>query len=144
MVCYICGIKFLKNLSTNINYQKVRDHCHYPGKYWGAVHSICNLTFDMPNEIPVVFQRGSNYDTHFTIKELANEFELQFKCIKENKAKNKTFSVSIKKEIIKIDKDGNETVENISYKIKFSNSARVMASSLSNLVDNVMEGIHKM
>ena len=143
MVCYICGIRFLKNISTNINYQKVRDHCHYPGKYWGIVHSICHLKFNMSNEIPVVFHRSSNYDNHFTIKELANEFEGHFKCIEENKAKNKTFSISIKKEIIKIDKDGNETVENISYKIKFTNTARIMASSLSNLVDNLMERIHK-
>ena len=97
----------------------------------------------MSNEIPVVFHRSSNYDNHFTIKELANEFEGHFKCIEENKAKNKTFSISIKKEIIKIDKDGNETAENISYKIKFTNTARIMASSLSNLVDNLMERIHK-
>ena len=31
----------------------------------------------------------------------------------------------------------------ISYKIKFIDSARFMASSLSNLVDNIAEGIHK-
>ena len=24
-------------------YHKVRDHCHYPGEYRGAEHSICNL-----------------------------------------------------------------------------------------------------
>ena len=23
--------------------QKVRDHCHYTGKYRGAAHNICNL-----------------------------------------------------------------------------------------------------
>ena len=31
----------------------------------------------------------------------------------------------------------------ISYKIKFIDSTRLMASSLSNLVDNLTEGIHK-
>ena len=38
------------------NYQKVRDHCHYTGKYRGTAHSICNLKFNVPNDIPVVFQ----------------------------------------------------------------------------------------
>ena len=31
----------------------------------------------------------------------------------------------------------------ISYKVKFIDSARFMASSSSNLVDNLAEGIHK-
>ena len=50
----------------------------------------------------------------------------------------KTFSIPMEKEVTNIDKDGN-----ISYNIKFINSARFMASSLSNLVDNLAEGIHK-
>ena len=25
--------------------QKVRDHCHYTGKYRGAAHNICNLRY---------------------------------------------------------------------------------------------------
>ena len=41
----------------------------------------------MPNKIPVVFHRGSNYDYHFIIKELANEFGGQFACLGENKGK---------------------------------------------------------
>ena len=61
-----------KKLSKSINYQKVRDYCHYTGKYSGAGHSICNLKLNVPNEIPVVFDNGSNYDYHFIIKELAN------------------------------------------------------------------------
>ena len=39
-VCYICGKRILKKVSKSINYQKVRDHCHYTGKYRGAAHSI--------------------------------------------------------------------------------------------------------
>ena len=53
------------------------------------------------------------------------------------------FFRSNKKKIIKIDKDGNETVETISYRIKFIDKARFMVSSLSNFRDNLTEGIHK-
>ena len=59
------------------------------------------------------------------------------------KVKYKSFSVPIKKENIKIDKDGNKTDETISYKIKFIDSARLLVSSLSNLFYNLTEGIHK-
>ena len=97
----------------------------------------------MPNEIPVVFRNGSNYDYHFIIKELASKFEGQCKCLGENTEKYKTFSVPIEKEVTKIDKDGNESVVTISYKIKFTDSERFMTSSLSNLVDNLAEGVHK-
>ena len=43
----------------------------------------------------------------------------------------------------KIGKDGNETVIAMSYKITFIDSARFIASSLSNLVDNLTEEISK-
>ena len=55
----------------------------------------------------------------------------------------KLFSVPIEKEVTNIDKDGNESVVTTSYKIKFIDSARFMASSLSNLVDNFAEGTHR-
>ena len=64
-VCYICG----KRIFKSINYQKVEAHCHCTGNYRGAAHSICNLRFNVPNEIDVVFHNGSNYDYHFIIKE---------------------------------------------------------------------------
>ena len=86
---------------------------------------------------------GSNYDYHFIFNELAKKFEGQFEALGENTEKFKTFSVPIEKEIKKVGKDGNENIVTISYKIKFIDSARLMASSLSNLFDNLMEGIHK-
>ena len=60
-----------------------------------------------------------------------------------NTEKHKTLFVPIEKEVTKIDKDGNESLVTISYKIKFTDSARFMASSLSNLVGNLAKRIHK-
>ena len=90
-VCYICGKRILEKFAKDKNYQKVRDHCHYTGKYRDAAHSICNLKFNVPNEIPVVFHRGSNYYFHFIIKKLGNEFEGEFECLGKKKKSTKTF-----------------------------------------------------
>ena len=40
-------------------------------------------------------------------------------------------------QIVKIDRDGNESVLTISYKKEFIDSARFMATLLSNFVDNL-------
>ena len=77
-ICYICGTRILKTFAEDIKYQKVTVHRHYTGKYRGATHSLCNLKFNVLNEIPVNVQRVSNYDYHFIIKELAKELEEQF------------------------------------------------------------------
>ena len=48
------------------------------------------------------------------------------------------------KEVTNIDKDGNESVVTISYKIKLVDSdLRFMVASLWSLVDNLAEEIHK-
>ena len=88
----------------------------------------------MPNEIPAVFESGPDYDYHFIVKELVNEVKGKFECLGENTQKYKPFSVPIEKEVTNID---NESVVTISYKIKFIDSARFMATSLSSLVDNL-------
>ena len=53
--------------------------------------------------------------------------------------KVQNFFLSNRKEVIKIDKDGNESVVTISYKIKFIDSARFTTTSLTNLVDNLTQ-----
>ena len=124
-ICYICKKEFDKK-----NY-KVRDHCHYTGKYRGAAHNICNSRYKIPREVPIVFHNGSTYDYHFIIKELVKEFEGNFECLGENTEKYIIFSVPLKKKI-----------ENKNNKVKFIDSYRFMPSSLSKLIDNLSEGLH--
>ena len=71
------------------------------------------------------------------------KFDEDFNCLGENIEKYKTFSVPGEKEIRKAYENGEENVTTISYKIKFIDSARFMASLLSNFVDNLAEGIQK-
>ena len=125
--CHIC----MKDLDKD----KVKDYCYFTGKYRGAAHSKFNLKHKIPKNIPIIFHNGSKYDYHFIIRELASEFEGNFECLGENTEKYVTFSVPIKKRI------ENENMD-VTYKIKFADSFRFMPTSLSNLVDNLTEGIH--
>ena len=124
--------------------QKVRDHCHYTGKYRGAAHSICNLCYKISKEIPVAFHNGSAYDYHFIIKQLAREFKGYFHCLGENTEKYITFSVPIKK-VLDNDNDNDKKngkgkkAKTITYRLRFIDSCRFMQDSLSNLVDNLSE-----
>ena len=133
-ICYICKKEF--DTSDKKHY-KVKDHCHYTGKYRGAAHNICNLRYKTPKEIPIVFHNGSTYDYHFIIKELVKEFERNFECFGENTEKYITFPAPLKKKI----NNKNKTLE-IIYKIKFIDSYSFMSTSLSKLVDNLSEGLH--
>ena len=46
-VCYICRKEF-KTDDNDKKYHKVKDHCHYAGKYRGAAHNTCNLRYKTP------------------------------------------------------------------------------------------------
>ena len=89
-----------------------------------------------------MFHNGSTHDYHFIIKELAEEFEGEFECLGENTENCITFSVPIKKEIARKDKNGNDKITKISYKIKFIDSFRFMSSPLWDLVDNLSDGLY--
>ena len=60
---YVLFIK--KNLNINMlqikNIVKLElfQVCHYPRKYRGPAHSICNLKCNIPEQIPIVFRNGS-------------------------------------------------------------------------------------
>ena len=83
--CYICKENFDNKYLKDKKYCKVRDHCHYTGEYRGAIHSICDLKYTVPKNIPLSFHDGSNFEHHFITKELAEEFKKQLfmrKCCK--------------------------------------------------------------
>ena len=99
-VCCIYEKKFCfdKNKKSEYElYHKVRDHCHYTGKFIASAHSICNLRYNVPKQIPIVFHNGSKYDYHFVIKKLAAEFKAEFECLGENTEKHIIFLVPFKK-----------------------------------------------
>ena len=149
--CFICQKCFKKEDKEDFKMRKVRDHCHYTGKYRGAAHSICNLKYRIPSFIPVVLHNRSKYDDHIIIKELAEEFDSKdFDCIGENTEKYISFAIpikvgfkdengdAIKKK--KKNKKGEEYEINLTKtcKLRFIDSFRFMASSLSSLVDNLV------
>ena len=69
-------------------YCKVRDHCHYIGKYRGAAQNICNLKGGVAKRKPVVFHNGSKYDHHFIIKELAEKIYHLYSSNRKRSYKN--------------------------------------------------------
>ena len=97
-------------------------------------HSVFYLRHKKPKEIPVTFHSDSNCDYHFIIRELAEEFKEKFQYMGENTDNNITFSVPIEKQ---------ENEKIIKYKIILIDSIRFMASSLSCLANNLVEGLHK-
>ena len=97
-ICFICE----KEFSTDKKNLKVRDHCHYTGKYRGAAHSYCNLRHKIPKEIPVVFHNGSTYDYHFITEQLAKQFKVSFDCLGETLKNILLFLYQLKKSIIMV------------------------------------------
>ena len=63
------------------------------------------------------------------IKKSLEEIKKQFTCLEENTEKYITFTVTIEKEVLKIDKNGEKNTKSISYILQIIDSARFIASS---------------
>ena len=107
-----------------------------------VAHSICNLKYSVNKKVHTAFHNGSNYGYHFIIKELAKEFKKTI-YLGETNEKYITFTVSIEKEVTITYREREEIAKNISYILQFIDSARLMAISLSNLVNNFSEKIYR-
>ena len=116
--CYACGEK--------LNYDKVRDHCHFTGRYRGALHSERNLKLKQkPFSIPVFANNISGYDSHMFVKLLA-ELEGGVSCISQNEEKYMAFSKNVLVDAI--------SDRNIYVRIKFKDTFRFLNKSLASLV----------
>ena len=93
---------------------KVRDHCHYTGRYRGAPHRNCSLQYKIPSYIPIVFHNLSGYDAHLFIKELAESVSggAKIDVIAKNKEDYITFSIRVAVDKY-IDKSGVEKEKEI-------------------------------
>ena len=126
--CWIC--------KEPLNDDKVRDHCHYTGRYRGPAHNKCNLKYRKPKFIPVVFHNLSGYDSHLFIKKLGSPNE-DMDCIPNNEEKYISFSENIKVGEYKDKKTGE--VRNKTFKIRFIDSFKFLPASLETLVNNLPE-----
>ena len=127
--CWICGK--LLNLQD-----RVRDHCHFTGRYRGAACNICNLKYRKPNNISVFFHNLTGYDSHLFIKKL-NTTMGTIDCIPNNEENYISFSKTIKTG--EYENKKGET-KNKYFKIIFKDSLKFMASSLEALVNNLPDG----
>ena len=134
-VCWLCRGKFGEK-----RFSKVRDHCHYTGKFRGAAHQSCNLKFQRPKFTPVFFHNLQNYDAHLFVRALGLMDEvLSIKCIPNNDEKYISFSLRFElKRITKWDPKGEEWIEVvIPHEIRFLDSFKFTLSGLEGLVKNL-------
>ena len=93
-ICHICFKPF------NSKEPKVRDHCHYTGRYKGPAHSLCNLRYRIPSYIPVVFHNLLGYDAHLFIRELGKNSRDMEVIVKKTKTKRITLSFQLRSLLI--------------------------------------------
>ena len=127
--CWICKGKFKEDD------KKVRDHCHFTGRYRGAAHNSCNLKYRKPNFTPVVFHNLSGYDSHLFIKNLGFTAG-NIDCIPNNEEKYISFTKNT--EVGSYTNEKGETKPKY-HKIRFIDSFKFMADSLDSLVNNLPE-----
>ena len=125
-ICHICEEELLEK-------DKVKDHCHYTGKYRGAAHSDCNLNYKNKKFIPIIFHNLSGYDSHLFIKNIGLT-KGKVDCIPNNEEKY----ISFTKQIVLgkyINKKGEEKEDKLD--IRFIDSFKFMSTSIDKLVANL-------
>ena len=131
--CWICG-EYLGN-------DRVRDHCHFTGRYRGPAHNSCNLKYRKPKSISVFFHNLSGYDSHLFIKKIGSSNKKEnVDCIPNNEEKYISFTKTIRTGQY-TNKKGE--IKDKTFKIVFKDSLKFMSSSLGALVNNLPKDAFK-
>ena len=128
--CWMCGEGFTPESAD----YKVRDHCHYTGKFRGAAHNSCNIKYRRPKFTPVIFHNLAGYDAHLFIKNLSLT-KGNINCIPNNDEKYISFTKQIEVDSwLEIEND-KEVI--VTRELRFIDSNKFMNSSLDKLVKNL-------
>ena len=131
--CWICG--------EELGNDRVRDHCHFTGRYRGPAHNRCNLKYRKPKNISVFFHNLSGYDSHLFIKKLGTPNKNEnIDCIPNNEEKYISFSKTI---VTGQYTNKKGEVKDKTFKIVFKDSLKFMSSSLEVLVNNLPKDAFK-
>ena len=116
--CYICA-KELDRETQTIS----RDHCHFTGRFRGAVHQDCNFEYKIKKEryeLPTIFHNLRGYDAHLIFQAVQQKHG-RIQIIPNNFERYISFSVG---------------------RIKFLDSMQFLSCSLEQLAENVSNFTH--
>lgn len=105
--CHLCGLKFQNR------FDKVRNHDHVTGEFFGAAHNDCNLLFRQVEFIPVVLHNLRGFDAHLIMQRIGRFKNRRLNVIANTNERYISFSIS---------------------KLRFVDSFQFLSTSLDNLV----------
>lgn len=108
--CHLCGLKF------EIEGDKVRNHDHITGEFFGAAHRKCYLQFRQVEFIPVILHNLRGFDAHLIMQRLGKFKKKRLNVIANTNERYVSLTVS---------------------KLRFIDSFQFLSTSLDNLVQNL-------
>jgi hypothetical protein len=107
---HLCGLKFEKK------HDKVRNHDHITGEFFGAAHRNCNLQFKQVEFIPVILHNLRGFDAHLIMQRLGKFKKKRINVIANTNERHVSFTIS---------------------KLRFIDSFQFLTTSLDILVKNL-------